>query len=232
MKIAEHLIKTKAKAGRTSKGSNVMYVETHGGLHAFFIKNENKWEALGAAQHKAIASFFAEKKADSENMGKIEWEKDFIAKSVQEENDLKKSEDSEFEKSRSKFFYPSDLNKNSSDYLIYDISEKEIDVMDKENVEYGLKNSLFGKDVLIRNESNQQVYWLNSHPDFNLNKSEPDTAAKNTINEPTSKTIDAVLSMGIIETFKKAEKTEDQGLIKAIKERAKKYLDSKKVLRK
>jgi hypothetical protein len=63
MKIDKDQIAETFIAGKTKDGKNIVYVATHGGLHAFFCKDENgDISAIGAAPHKSIAKFLAEKK--------------------------------------------------------------------------------------------------------------------------------------------------------------------------
>jgi hypothetical protein len=120
MKIPAEEIKTKEIAGETKDGRPVVYIETVGGLHAFFCKDEDgKISALGAAPHAAIAKFLAEKKED------IEW------------NEIKKSEEiSLFDRLRDAIFMPS-LPEPVGDenlFAVYDISKSEIEIMYSEEL--------------------------------------------------------------------------------------------------
>lgn len=226
MKIAPELIKTKAKAGKTEDGSPVMYIETHGGLHAFFSKKEEKWVALGAAQHRAIASFFAEKKAESELLGKIKWTEDFLGKSEQESR-------TEADRLRNEFFYPVELKKTPGDYLVYDLTTKEIDLMDHENVSYGIENQLFSENTLIRREHEAKPTWINKHPDF-LNKSNDSEPVPEPVEDdfqPSAALMDKIISAGIVELVRKAQDDKDEDLLLALKQKTKEYLKDRKVLR-
>lgn len=73
MKIDKDQIAETFIAGKTKDGKNIVYVATHGGLHAFFCKDEDgNVSSIGAAPHKAIARFLAEKKEPG-----IKWNEDF-----------------------------------------------------------------------------------------------------------------------------------------------------------
>lgn len=73
MKIDKDQMAETFIAGKTSDGRNVVYVATHGGLHAFFCKDkEGNISAIGAAPHRAISRFLAEKKEPG-----IKWNEEF-----------------------------------------------------------------------------------------------------------------------------------------------------------
>lgn len=146
MKIDKDQIAETFIAGKTEDGRNVVYVATHGGLHAFFCKDKDgNVSAIGAAPHKAISRFLAEKKEPG-----IKWGEEF-GKSEQ----LEKSEDQTFVKLRTFMFSEAPLQKNepSDIYVVYDVSKQEISFMKKEEIIEGLKNKTLNKYVLARDLS-------------------------------------------------------------------------------
>ena len=139
MKITEKQLKDKQLAGKTKEGKPVLYVETHGGLHLFFVKKDKKLESLSAAPHKAIAQWMAEKKE------KINWGKDFLGKSEMA-MDLQKNEEALFLKLRSLLWGKSQdsIEKNRDSFLLYDHHSKEFQFLGKseliEEIEEGKVN--------------------------------------------------------------------------------------------
>lgn len=126
MKITKDQIEVKQLAGHKKDGSPVVYVMSKGGLHAFFARGENSQiEAIGAAPHKAIAKWLAEKKA-----GEIKWEDDFLTKN---EDSLVKSESNMFLKLRKMIFMPkTEVPVGPSDiYIVYDSKNSQIEVVNK-----------------------------------------------------------------------------------------------------
>lgn len=71
MKINQSEILEKTVIGRNkSNNTPVIYIKTAGGLNAIFINDNGEIKAAGAAPHKAIAVFLAEKTHPS-----IEWDR-------------------------------------------------------------------------------------------------------------------------------------------------------------
>jgi hypothetical protein len=61
--IESHHIEEKSVVGKnTRNGTPVVYIKTHGGLHCFFANMDGVIRCVGAAPHKAIAKFLAEKR--------------------------------------------------------------------------------------------------------------------------------------------------------------------------
>jgi hypothetical protein len=143
MKIDASQIKEKCIAGY-SNSSPIVYVYSHGGLHAFFKKEDDgAIVAIGAAPHKGIAKFLALKKDPD-----IKWEKDFI-----EEKNLSKSEEDIFLQLRSVIFSKTlEIKKSeSTTYYLYEISKKTIEILDKAEIENRVKNSAVDLYSLVRN---------------------------------------------------------------------------------
>jgi hypothetical protein len=127
MQIDESHIAYKKEVGKTSKGEPLLYIQSHGGLHAIFKKSKDgSIEAIAASPHLAITKWMAEKAA-----GKIEWDKDF------EENKLTKSEpESQFEKLREIIFLPplqKSINNNNL-MLLYNLDKSTIELLTKDEL--------------------------------------------------------------------------------------------------
>lgn len=118
MKIDANQIKEKHIAGQTKDGDPVVYIETVGGLCAFFAKQEGKIAAIGAAPHKEIAKFLSEKKSPG-----IKWN----------EEDMSKAEGEFFMNLRKMLFMAKQSEPVGSKdvYMIYDIEKVEFTVLDK-----------------------------------------------------------------------------------------------------
>ena len=163
MKITSDQIEKKAIAGKTKDGRPVVYIATKGGLHAFFCKEEDgSIASIGAAPHKAIARFLAEKKAD------VAWADDF----EKAETDLAKSEGDMFEKLRKVMFMPhvqvlsADV-KPSDKFLVYDTSSKTIDVIAKADLEAEVRAGKVDEFALVRDLSLvDRARPLRDHEDF------------------------------------------------------------------
>lgn len=143
MKIESGHIDKKEIAGKTKDGRHVVYVATHGGLHAFFVKSDSgEVVAIGAAPHKAIGKFLAEKKEPG-----IKWNEDFLSKS----EELSKNEDT-FSKLRKFIFADIPLQKSepAGIYLVYKIQEQEIVAMKKDEVVDALKKHEISRYDIIR----------------------------------------------------------------------------------
>ena len=161
MKIPREQIETRKIAGKTESGSPVVYIATKGGLHAFFAKNgEGQTEALGAAPHRAIAKFLAEKKDP-----KIKWEDDFLEKS----EDLAKSEGDLFMKLRKMILMPCvDVGvKPEEIYLVYDTVEKNIEIIKKTDLIESLEKGEHDSYSLIRDAClTSPASIIKDHDDF------------------------------------------------------------------
>jgi hypothetical protein len=126
MKIAPEHIEFKAIAGKTKEGHPVVYVLTKGGLHAFFTKAaDGDVTSLGAAPHRGIASWMAEKRSPG-----IQWDEDFA-----EKHHLVKSETQRFQQLREIMFESVLLPPTGQDLLVvYDDEARTIEVMDHETL--------------------------------------------------------------------------------------------------
>lgn len=125
MRIAPEHIQDKAVAGKTKAGHPILYVLTKGGLHAFFIKNDDGIESIGAAPHRAVAEWIAEKKYPG-----LEWDSEFVAR-----QGLEKSEKATFDRVRALMFSDQvldrtgELSKAEDVHFVYDPIAKVIEVM-------------------------------------------------------------------------------------------------------
>ena len=149
MKIESGHIDKKEIAGTTKDGRSVVYIATHGGLHAFFVKSDSgEVTAIGAAPHKAIGKFLAEKKEPG-----IKWSEDF-----NKAESLSKSEDT-FEKLRKFMFATVPLMKSepSDIYIVYKINQKEISAMKKSEVVDAIKSKEVSPYDLIRDLHAQRL---------------------------------------------------------------------------
>jgi hypothetical protein len=145
MKLTADQIDSKAIAGKTEDGRPVVYVCTRGGLHAFFCKDEDgNTCSIGAAPHKAIAQFLANKKE------KIKWEDDF----KKSEEDLAKSEADLFMKLRKLMFMPSltkgELPNADQNFIVYDTNKSTIEVVNAEDLEDDIHAGKVDRYALIR----------------------------------------------------------------------------------
>lgn len=132
MRIAPEHIQEKALAGKTSAGHPVLYVLTKGGLHAFFVKGADGIEAAGAAPHRAVAEWIAEKKYPG-----IEWDEKFV-----KNQGLEKSERAAFDRVRNLMFRPEIIENSDHDpdmYFVYDPKNVTIDVMSSDEVRQSFK---------------------------------------------------------------------------------------------
>lgn len=144
MKISADQIDKKAIAGQTKDGKPIVYIATRGGLHAFFMKDEDgSISAIGAAPHRAIAKFLAGKKAD------IEWKEDF-----HKSEELEKSEEVLFQRLRSAIFSgTTGTDDKSGIFMVYDVDNKTIEIMKKEVLEEEIKEGKISKFALVRDTS-------------------------------------------------------------------------------
>jgi hypothetical protein len=159
MKIEPGHIDKKEIAGTTKDGKNVVYIATHGGLHAFFIKSDSgEIVAIGAAPHKAIGKFLAEKKEPG-----IKWKEDFLGKSeAASKEDL-------FLKFRKFMFTDVPLQKTEQTdiYLVYRVDHLEIVAMKKHEVIESLKSGTISKYDIIRDiNAFQKASCIKDHEDF------------------------------------------------------------------
>lgn len=167
MRIAPEHIEMKQLAGKTKDGEPIVYVVTKGGLHSLFTKKDGSIVTLGAAPHKAVAIWLAEKKSPD-----IEWESHF------KDSEMKKSQSEAemYNRLRTLMFRDDVLAKSESSdvYLVYNIPEREILVMHKEEVQDNISfwRQLPGVDnLMIRpidlSEPVQFVRYHKFYKDFN-----------------------------------------------------------------
>lgn len=153
MKIPADQIAIKGIAGETKDGRKVVYIATHGGLHAFFCKNSNgDVEAIGAAAHKAIARFLASKKED------ISWEKDFDGANEK----IEKSHREYFNNLRKAIFFNGTLDSPKTDvYLVYNIMNQVIQAMHKSELEDAIKSGdISGWDMIRDTSLSESVKFI------------------------------------------------------------------------
>ena len=150
MKIPENQIELKKVVGTSGSGEPVLYVVSKGGLHAFFTKHNGQVTSLGAAPHRAIASWLAEQK-DPE----IKWEKDFVEKHEDFEDALEKHERFVVEQVRNIVFGPKlDAPATSVDaYMVYSPEMQAYTVMDRGDLRKSLETGVVGRYDVIRHLS-------------------------------------------------------------------------------
>lgn len=147
MMITDEHIAEKKVAGKSGEGSPLLYVVSKGGLHAFFTKKNGEIHSLGAAPHKAIAMWMAEKRDPD-----LSWSKDFLSKSEYERMDLAKSIARRFEEIRTMFFSP-EIRKSegsSDEYTVYDSANRQFMSMTKAEILEGVKNRTLDKLAMVR----------------------------------------------------------------------------------
>ena len=125
MNIKDSDIAHKKIAGETKDGEPLVYVQSHGGLHAIFKRaDDGSVKTIAAAPHCGIMRWLADKAEPG-----IKWNDDFS-----KSEDLNKSEDDRFERLRNIVFAPVQSNpiQNPGDLcLVYDVQPKLIQVMSK-----------------------------------------------------------------------------------------------------
>lgn len=163
MNIDAEMVKRKEVAGVTREGKPIVFIETHGGLYAFFAKKDSEVKALGVGAHLAIAQFMAEK----ENPGII-WEKDFIQKSELDENNLQKSENQQLRITKVMFDPEISSEKSPSDiFFVYHMPTRVPTLMKKEKIEKYAQKGFFDDSFLIRDTNlTTTVLPFSEHPQF------------------------------------------------------------------
>lgn len=157
MRIAPEHIELKQLAGKTKDGDNIVYVVTKGGLHSFFTKKDNEIITLGAAPHKAIAIWLAEKK----NPG-IEWDRSFKL------GEMAKSELDIFEKLRAHIFsqkeMPLEKMEKIDAFILYNTLTKTIMVMREDEIKKALPEMKgIDKTVIRPIDLSEPVDFLRYH---------------------------------------------------------------------
>lgn len=147
MIIKDDQIAEKKLAGISGKDSPVLYIVSKGGLHAFFTKKNGEIHSLGAAPHKAIAMWMAEKR-DPE----LKWNQEFLSKSQYERWDLAKSVARRFEEIRSMFFDPTiqKSESNTDKYTVYDHRNKDFLSMNKMEIIDAVSNKTLDPLAMVR----------------------------------------------------------------------------------
>lgn len=69
MKIANEHIKKQEVVGKSKTGLPVVYVETHGGLHAVFANVNGTIKPLSAMPHRAMAMWLAKRNGEG-----VQWD--------------------------------------------------------------------------------------------------------------------------------------------------------------
>lgn len=152
MKIPPEEIEIKKLAGTSGDGDPVLYVLSKGGLHAFFTKTKDEVKSLGAAPHRAIATWLAE-----QHDPKIKWNEEFMAKGEDFVDDLQKSEANKFMQLRKALFAPvPDLPEPRYDYdayLVYGVREKTFSISSAEEVREGIEKGEIRRYDMVRHAS-------------------------------------------------------------------------------
>ena len=165
MKIDSHMVAKKVVAGKRANGNPVVMIVTHGGLYAFFAKNDaHEIETLGMAPHKGIAAWMAEKKVRD-----ITWESDFNKHEQTELEDLKKSHESFAERFKKSLFSNVLVKSNNKlkDYLVYDSRSGSMGIMAKGEIQSLVDQKAIYEWSFVRNMSfNEPVQFLKDHIDF------------------------------------------------------------------
>lgn len=167
MKIDKEMVLTKDVVGKKSDGSPVVMLVTHGGLYAFFSKNDKgDIETLGMAPHKAIAAWMSEQKARD-----IKWNSDFLKSEENELEKLNKSEENIYLRLR-KLLFSSDLIKSaekSNYYIVYDTKKIQICVMHKEDIQKSLDSGDLYEESFVRNLNlNEPCCFVSQHKEFRV----------------------------------------------------------------
>jgi hypothetical protein len=164
MKIEPSQIAEKKSVGKTSDGQPVVMILTHGGLYAFFTKDEGQIETLGLAPHKAIAAWMSEKKCD------ITWNDGFLKSEGSEYEELTKSEAGLFKKLRKTMLSPvltSSPIKMDGYYYIYNTNTFDIGLMHKADIATGLRKGEISPLSLVRLATLEEpVGVLKMHKEF------------------------------------------------------------------
>lgn len=155
MRIAPEHVQEKSVVGTTKDGASILYVLTKGGLHAFFARQGDDVVTLGAAPHRAVAEWIAEKKHPG-----IKWS----------EKSLERSEQDMFDRVRKLIFSTNVVEnptlKDRDLFFAYNPSKRLIDVVDRsELVEMMAKGEHLDSFVRPVNLS-EPVDVARWHPDF------------------------------------------------------------------
>ena len=168
MKIDNEMVLKKEIAGNRKDGSPVVMLVTHGGLYAFFSKNEKgEVETLSMAPHKAIAAWMAEQKARD-----INWNTGFLkSESSGPLEDLSKNQQNLYVRLRNLLFSDT-LIKNSekSDYyIIYDTKAINIGIMHKDEIQQKLDSKEIYRESFVRNVNlNEPCEIISLHKEFSV----------------------------------------------------------------
>jgi hypothetical protein len=142
MRIEPQFIESKAIVGKNEDGNPIVYIVSKGGLHAFFSKNkEGEIISLGAAPHRGIAKYLAEKKDKD-----IKWDDNF------NKGELTKSEDRLFEKFRQLVFapVPEQPIENVDLHICYDSFNKTEHVISRSEVVDLIKGNKISPYAVVR----------------------------------------------------------------------------------
>lgn len=145
--ITENQIAERKVAGASGQGNPVVYIVSKGGLHAFFCKKDGEVHSLGAAPHRAIAMFLAEKHDPD-----LKWNKEFVSKSSDETCDLTKSIANKFNEVRTMFF-SQEIRKSedeTDEYTVYDTANREFLTMSKAEIIESVKDRTLDRLALVR----------------------------------------------------------------------------------
>lgn len=165
MKIDSHMVAKRVVAGKRANGNPVVMIVTHGGLYAFFAKNDkHEVETLGMAPHKAIAAWMAEKKVRD-----IQWETDFNKNEQNDLEDLRKSHESFSERFKKSLFSNVLVknNKKLDNYMVYDSKSGSMGLLTKKEIQSLIDEKSIYEWSFVRNMAfNEPVKFLRDHIDF------------------------------------------------------------------
>ena len=164
MRISPEHIKSKSVIGENGSGHPIVMIETKGGLYACFTKNnDGEIIALGAAPHREIAKFLAEKRDPD-----IKWKE-----SLDKNESLTKSEEVMFERMRKIIFSPTlpSMSKAEIDskdhWFVYDTTRRVIEILDKTEIDRRITDNEIDEYCVVRPlDLSMSVDILGAHPVF------------------------------------------------------------------
>ena len=169
MKIDKSMVLKREIVGKRSSGDPVVMLITHGGLYAFFCKNEKgDIETLGMAPHKAIAAWMSEQKVRD-----IKWNDDFMKSESNELEDLKKNNEKTYIRLRTLIFSDAlvKTEAKSDYYIIYDTKQITIGIMHKEEIQKSLDSGGLYVESFVRSTLlNEPCQFISQHKEFEIGR--------------------------------------------------------------
>jgi hypothetical protein len=156
VRLSSEHIQEKRQAGKTKDGQPILYVLTKGGLHAFFVKSGDGIESIGAAPHRAVAEWIAEKKSPG-----LEWDQKF-------KDDLGKSQGITFGQARGLVFAPVPEHPvpDNGAYLVYCPRDRVVDVLSEDEIRDCLAKGEHASSFVRPMNLAEPVDLLAHHPRF------------------------------------------------------------------